>query len=53
MKELFSSSGLFTAVVRASGEAITVYLLKSGLWCNYSDCTTTYKTEELDQLIAK
>jgi hypothetical protein len=51
--ERFDSSGLFTATVKATGKPVVVYLTKSGLWCNYQDCTTLYKGEELRDIKAK
>lgn len=38
------------AKVKSTGNIVEVYKLNSGLWCNYADCTTTYKSEDLDFL---
>lgn len=35
------------AEVRATGELIEVYRLKSGEWCNSDDCTTKYSDNDL------
>lgn len=51
--ERFDSSGLFTATVKATGKEIVVYLCKNGMWCDYADCTTLYKGDELKDLKAK
>jgi hypothetical protein len=36
------------ARLKSTGELIEVYKLKRGGWCNFKDCTTTYKDEELE-----
>lgn len=35
------------AVVKSTGLRVNVYRLKSGDWCNYDDCKTIYKENEL------
>ena len=36
------------AKVKATGQTVEVYKLDKGGWCNYADCKTEYKTEELE-----
>lgn len=35
------------AKVKATGKIIEVYRLQRGNWCDYADCTTEYKEEDL------
>lgn len=35
------------ATVKATGQEITVYKLRTGKWCDAIDCTTTYDESEL------
>lgn len=35
------------ARVKATGKTIEVYSLNKGDWCDYSDCKTEYKDDEL------
>lgn len=41
------SRPIYNATVKATGQKVQVYKLDSGGYCNFSDCTTTYKKEEL------
>jgi hypothetical protein len=38
------------AKVKSTGEVIEVYKLANGNYCDYSDCKTTYKVNELEFL---
>ena len=40
-------SKVVKATVKATGKQVEVYKLRSGGWCDYSDCKTVYKDEEL------
>lgn len=42
-----AENGIYKAVVIATGVEIEVYRLKSGKWCDYSDCKTEYSDNEL------
>ena len=35
------------ATVIATGEVVTVYRLNKGGYCNYADCATNYREDEL------
>jgi len=41
------SNELLEATIIKTGAKIQVYRLKSGGFCNYADCNTRYKKEEL------
>ena len=38
------------AKVKATGQIVEVYRLHRGGWCNYADCKTEYKEEDLQFL---
>jgi len=38
------------AKVKATGQTVEVYYLQKGGWCNYADCKTEYKEEDLQFL---
>lgn len=39
-----------TAKVKATGQTIEVYPLQRGGWCNFADCKTEYKEQDLQFL---
>ena len=41
---------LFLAKIIATGAEVKVYKKNDGDYCNYQDCTTTYKPNELEIL---
>lgn len=41
------SNQLKEAIVVGTTKAIKVYKLKSGMWCDFADCRTTYREDQL------
>lgn len=45
-----ANNPLLKAKIKATGKQITVYKLLSGGYCDYADCATTYRADQLEFL---